>query len=182
LSWGQRTPDVAPPGQVPRPIKVVGRPVTPNAGVVYRWEPNRPTITPTIIKPLKVYFARQVDPGGRVIKFGLTRRNPPPATSTNHGLIRISNFQIFLNVKRENDGGEIEAISTDASGTAVTFNKAFKDIETITATVKAVSGGAFIAVVDFNDVPNPTGFSVYVYDTAGVRQSKKVEWKARGIL
>lgn len=97
-----------------------------------------------------------------------------------HGLIEISNLTIRLDVKRENDGGTVNALSTDVSGTVVTFNKPFKDIETITVSVKETT--RYFAMYDFVDIPNPTSFKVYVFDAAGVRASKVVTWAARGII
>lgn len=96
-------------------------------------------------------------------------------------LIEVFNLTINLNVKREMDGGEVAALSTDASGTEVIFNKAFKDIESITCTVKSVTE-PFTAIYDFTDVPDPVHFFVFAFDTTGNRVSKTVEWKARGII
>lgn len=102
-------------------------------------------------------------------------------------LMRVFNLIVNLAVKRENDGGEIEAKATDDGldgrplGTPVTFNKAFKDVESVTATVKSPQE-PFIVVVDFQDVPNPVGFKVFVLDSSGARQTKIIEWKARGVV
>jgi hypothetical protein len=96
-------------------------------------------------------------------------------------LIELYNLTVLLNVKRENDGGDLNALATDVSGTPVLFNKAYKDVESITVTVKETTV-PYIAIYDFLDAPNPTGFKVYVYNTAGARVSKTVSWKARGIV
>lgn len=96
-------------------------------------------------------------------------------------LLEVFNIKIEIQVKRENDGGEVSAVSTDVGGTNVTFNKAFKDVETITATVKSTTE-PFITIIKFNDIPSPPNFQVFVFDTTGNRVSKTVEWKARGIL
>lgn len=101
--------------------------------------------------------------------------------ASDKALVEVSNVNISLDVKRENDGGQVAALSTDVSGTAVTFNKAFKDIETLTATVRGTVT-PYIVIIDFTDIPNPTTFYVYVYNAAGTRQSKTVDWKARGIV
>jgi hypothetical protein len=95
--------------------------------------------------------------------------------------IELYNLTISLNVKRENDGGEINALSTDAGGTTVNFTKEFKDIESITCTTKS-DVEPYIVIFDFNDIPNPTFFKVYVFDTMGARVTKVVDWKARGII
>jgi hypothetical protein len=96
-------------------------------------------------------------------------------------IIEIYNLTIRLDVKRENDGGEVEALASDVGGTVVFFNKDFKDVESITCTVKSVTE-PYIVIFDFLDAPDPTSFSVYVFDTTGNRVSKTVEWKARGIV
>lgn len=98
-----------------------------------------------------------------------------------HAVAQVWNINTILTVKRENDGGEISALSTDATGTVVLFNKPFKDVESITLTVKE-NTAAFVAIYDFIDVPNPVSFKVYVFTLAGVRASKTVSWKARGII
>lgn len=101
--------------------------------------------------------------------------------SSDKALMEISNVVISLNVKRENDGGELTANASDVGGTTVTFNKDFKDVESITATTKTLEE-PFYTVIDFNDVPNPTDFKVFVFDSTGNRVTKTIEWKARGIV
>lgn len=95
--------------------------------------------------------------------------------------IELYNLTISLNVKRENDGGEVNALSTDSGGTTVLFNKPFKDIESITATTKSPTE-PFVVIFDFNDIPNPTFFKVFVFDTMGARVTRMIDWKARGIV
>jgi hypothetical protein len=101
--------------------------------------------------------------------------------SDDHALVELDQLHLALNVKREVDAGQVDALAADVTGTAVTFNKDFKDIESLTATVRQTTT-ALIVVIDFVDVPDPTGFSVYVYDTGGTRQDATVDWKARGII
>lgn len=96
-------------------------------------------------------------------------------------LVELYNLTVSLNVKRENDGGEVNALSTDAGGTIVYFNKEFRDIESITATTKSVTE-PFVVIFDFVDIPNPTFFKVFVFDTMGARVTRIVDWKARGIV
>ena len=96
-------------------------------------------------------------------------------------LIELYHLTLSLNIKREMDGGEIYSPSTDANGTQVFFNKAFKDVESITCSVLLVKE-PYMVIYNFVDVPNPVSFFVFVFDTAGNRASKTVEWKARGII
>lgn len=95
-------------------------------------------------------------------------------------LIDFFNLRVRLDVKKAVDSGVILADAGDALGTPVTFNKAFKDIDSIVLTVQETTN--FQTVADFVDIPNPTGFKVYVYNAAGIRATKTVYWVARGII
>lgn len=103
------------------------------------------------------------------------------AGADDKALLRIYNLRVDINVKRENDGGEVAALSSDSGGTQVLFTKDFKDVESITATVKSTTE-PFIAIIIWVDIPNPTFFHVMAFDSTGNRVSKTVEWKARGIV
>lgn len=96
-------------------------------------------------------------------------------------LLEIYNLTTSLNVKRENDGGEVNALATDVGGTVVNFTKSFRDIESITATTKSPTE-PFVVIFDFADIPNPVFFKVFVFDTMGARVTRTVDWKARGIV
>jgi hypothetical protein len=89
-------------------------------------------------------------------------------------------LHLSLDVKSVIDSGEVMAVATDGNGTFVAFNKPFKDVDSITTGIKSVP--PLEVVVDFQDVPNPVGFRVLVFDTAGHRVSQLVSWKARGVV
>jgi hypothetical protein len=95
-------------------------------------------------------------------------------------LYRLWNLRARLDVRQEIDSGNILADEADPTGTPVTFNKAFLDINSITVSVDSTV--ELFAVYDFVDVPNPTGFSVYVFDSSGNRVTATVSWKARGVM
>jgi hypothetical protein len=79
------------------------------------------------------------------------------------------------------DGGDVTCLSSDVGGTFVAFNKAFYDVVSIT--VAALSTSSLTAIYDFTDVPNPTGFFIYVFNSVtGARVSATSSWKARGIM
>lgn len=104
-----------------------------------------------------------------------------PGAASSLSLIWFYNLRVRLDVKKAVDSGNIVANAGDAGGTTVTFNKAFKDIDSITVSVLKNTTGR-IAVYDFVDIPNPVSFKVLVFDTAGVRVTEEVSWKARGII
>lgn len=95
------------------------------------------------------------------------------------GLIELYNLAARIDVKQITDSGTVGAVSTDAGGTTVTFNKAFKDVNSITVSVNSTAYR--IVIYDFTDVPNPTTFKVLVFDSAGNRTSNTVAWIARGV-
>ena len=64
-------------------------------------------------------------------------------------LYKLESLNIRADAKQITDSGKVSALSTDASGTIVNFNKSFIDVESITAT--AASTSANIVVYDFND-------------------------------
>jgi hypothetical protein len=103
-----------------------------------------------------------------------------PALSTDrYSLTRFLNLTFRFDVKRIVDSGQVSALETDATGTIVYFNRIFKDIDSITASVRETTD--FNVVIDFLDVPNPVSFKVYVFNSTGVRASKTVFWIARGV-
>ena len=100
------------------------------------------------------------------------------ATSTGGSLTKISNLNLKIDVKIKNDTGIGTANASDSGGTTVNFNVTFVDVQGIAVTPNTTS--AVIAVVDFQDVPNPTSFKVLLYNTSGVRVSGNFTWQCRG--
>ena len=98
-------------------------------------------------------------------------------------LMELWQLSISISVKRENDGGEVYATynAVEDPGTYVAFTKPFKDVESITCTTKTTTE-PYYAVFNFDDIPNPLGFYVWVFDSSGNRVKKTVDWKARGIV
>lgn len=108
------------------------------------------------------------------IKFNFTSDN-------NKALAIFSNLVILLDVKRDIDSGFVTALAADVGGTQVVFNKTFKDIDSITlGPTKQVE--PLMAIYEFIDVPNPTEFKVFVFDSTGNRVTAVCSWKARGIV
>lgn len=95
-------------------------------------------------------------------------------------LVEVFNVVARLDVKREQDGGIVNAVSTDATGTTVNFNKPFKDIDSIDVSLMGTTAG--YATVNFTDVPSPTSFKVLAFNSIGVRVTADVRWIARGII
>lgn len=111
----------------------------------------------------------------RYVRFRITLT---PSAQTD--IFLVSNLRYRADVKQATDSGSVNAVATDVNGTPVTFNKAFKDINSITLTVDSVE--PITAIFAFTDTPNPTGFSVFAFDSTGNRVSYPVDWKARGLI
>lgn len=111
----------------------------------------------------------------RYVKFKLTL-----TASDSNALILISSIQAKLSIKYATDSGNIEADSTDASGTFVAFVREFKDVNSIT--LSCLDTEPAFPIYDFTDVPDPTGFYAYVFDASGTRITRTISWKARGII
>jgi hypothetical protein len=103
--------------------------------------------------------------------------------------VKLSEIKSVLSVKREVDSNTIFCDSTDATGTEVDMpgdvslghgSKTFKDIDSITG--EALTTEPATVVIDFVDIPNPTSFSIYVFDAAGRRIDANVSWKVRGAV
>jgi len=92
----------------------------------------------------------------------------------------VFQLTISLSVKKELDSGIVDALASDYYGTQVFFNKAFKDVDSITLAVE--SKEPVTAIYDFLDQPNPTYFRVFALDSSGNRVSYPMSWKARGII
>jgi hypothetical protein len=69
--------------------------------------------------------------------------------NTNVGLYEIQKLTVRLDAKLKNDAGTTSALSTDALGTIVNFNKEFIDVQSITLSPSATS--PIIPVYDIKD-------------------------------
>lgn len=92
------------------------------------------------------------------------------------GLVRVNQMRTDVNVQLKQDQGTAQI---SANPTTVLFNETFISIQAITVTI--ADGSSNVAVYDFTDSQNPTGFDVYVYDLAtGNPASAKISWTATG--
>ena len=107
------------------------------------------------------------------------------AQSTSGALVKVKNLNLKLDAKIRNDTG-IGYFDHDepsqANGLTVNFNVAFVDVQGIAVTpnVNGTTAQGIIAVVDFQDVINPTSFKVLLYNTNGDKVSGNFTWQCRG--
>lgn len=95
------------------------------------------------------------------------------------GLMDISRLNLLLAMKEITDGGRVYLNAADADGTWIPFNKAFLDVQSITHGAEG-STPMYVGHT-LEDVPNPTGFRMFGWDTAGTRKSGWVSWGAKGV-
>ena len=103
------------------------------------------------------------------------------ASNPEQGFLDLAFVETVARVKLVNDGGDV--VVPGGGSVAVNFNESFADVFTITATPQFVSGQALRAEVDFNDVPNPSSFTIYLFrdDVAfNTPIGGTVRWAARG--
>jgi predicted phage tail protein len=100
-------------------------------------------------------------------------------SSGNDDLLLITMLNLKLDVKLKNDAGNGTANAADVGGTQVNFNVSFTDVQSISVTPSGTT--ARLAVYDFVDAPNPTGFKVLIFDTNGTRVSGGFSWSAKGV-
>ena len=109
----------------------------------------------------------------RFVRFRLTLR-----ADSRDDLVEVTRIDLRLNVKVRSDAGSGHALATDVNGTQVNFKTDFVDIESISVTPKTTT--PVIPVYDFEDIQNPTGFTVFLFDTNGNRVSSDFSWAVRG--
>jgi hypothetical protein len=90
----------------------------------------------------------------------------------------INAMEVKLDSKIKSDSGKTIANESDATGTIVNFNKTFVDIVNLTITPLGTTRKTFVC--DFEDLPNPTFFKVYIYDMNGNRITSDFTWSAEG--
>lgn len=91
--------------------------------------------------------------------------------------VSISTINVRLDSKLINDAGTGEVLDANA-GIDVPFNKPFIDVISIQVTPTGTTPA--FAIYDFLDVPNPSTFKVYLYNTTGNRITGKFSWGVRG--
>lgn len=101
-------------------------------------------------------------------------------TSDATGFMWLKQIEVKLDSKETSDAGRGQALAADINGTIVSFNKPFSDIVSLVVTPEGVTGGAKVAIYDFEDIGNPTTFSVYIYDVNGNRVDSSFSWTAKG--
>jgi hypothetical protein len=89
--------------------------------------------------------------------------------------IEARELRTVLSTKIKNDSGVVQV---DANPTTVNFNVDFIDVQGLTLTPQGTQSRN--AVYDFQDVPNPTSFDVYLFDDQGNPVTGEVRWTARG--
>ncbi|WP_157597978.1 MULTISPECIES: hypothetical protein [unclassified Rhizobacter] len=93
-------------------------------------------------------------------------------------LIRITSFDVKLSNKLKTDSGRF-VITNAAAGVAVPFAVPFIDADTPLCQANGTT--ALLPIVDFLDVPNPTGFTVYLLNPqTGQKVTGTGSWTARG--
>ena len=92
----------------------------------------------------------------------------------------VQNVRVKLDTKIERDRVYFTADETDVDGTPVAFNLAFIDVTGIYPTIE--SGTPVMVAYQFDDVPDPTGFTIKVWDEDGTRITRSGSALVEGIV
>jgi hypothetical protein len=103
--------------------------------------------------------------------------------SGNNDIAAIMSIRVKLDLKEKTLAGNATANDTDSGGTEVSLldalsNPVFIDVTSIVISPKGSS--RIFAIYDFVDVPYPTHFHVYLFDSAGTRLDGDFSWLVRG--
>lgn len=90
--------------------------------------------------------------------------------------VELREINTVLSRKLKPDSG---SVFVAANPTWVPFNIPFVDVRSINATPQGDT--SLVATTDFDDVPNPTGFKVWLFDNSGNEATGVVRWTARGV-
>ena len=94
-------------------------------------------------------------------------------------IIIVKKLNIRMDYKIKSDAGMGQADHLDTGGTWVAFNATFADVHSIGVTPQNTA--PVFAVYDFTDTPDPTGFRVLIFDSAGNRIDCPFSWTATGV-
>jgi predicted phage tail protein len=97
--------------------------------------------------------------------------------STGKDLLSINSLNVKLSSKLKTDSGTYTITDANA-GATVTFNVPFIDADT--PSCQANSTTPIFEAVSFADLPNPTTFTVWHYNSAGAKVTGSGSWTARG--
>lgn len=90
-------------------------------------------------------------------------------------LLRVTGMNAKISVKQRGDSG---SGSSAVGGTFIPFNYAFLSADT--PSVQPAGSTPLIPVVIYSGGPNPTGFTVKLYNTSGVEVGGDFSWSVRG--
>lgn len=98
--------------------------------------------------------------------------------ATDKTQFEILSLNIRVDSRLISDSMAVDVYAADTLGTSVAFNVPFVDVVSINLT--PISTSLQTAVCDFTDVPNPTGFKVYLFNAAGARINGRVNCSISG--
>lgn len=110
-------------------------------------------------------------------------------SSDDKNILAISNLNVKLDTKLKSSNGRVVSNASDTSGTTVYLTDTktasgtplFIDVDSIVVSVNGTAAAnKYIAIYDYQDVPTPMYFKVYVFDSNGVQQTAEVGYSVRG--
>jgi hypothetical protein len=100
--------------------------------------------------------------------------------SDGHAAVRVTDLNVRYDIKQRTESGRVQCLASDSGGTPVLFTGSYVDVASIIVSPKA-GGAARSGACAFEDVPNPTGFTVLLYDATGTRVDGEASWSMKGV-
>jgi hypothetical protein len=140
-----------------------------------------PVVTPQIFVKLLAGDPWTALTAGSANEYGTNFRYVRVVLTVTGGWVRIpqGGMKITLSLKKKTDSGSFTANAADATGTFVPFNKTFLDVDCPAAAVDSSTRFTF-AFTGWSGA-NPTGFRIFVFDSAGNRVSTSGGWTVAGV-
>lgn len=95
-------------------------------------------------------------------------------------LLLLSSVRVRVDVKISNDRGR--GTSSAGGPVTITFNKQFADITMLDAWPVSNAGEELKRIISFDDIPDPPGFDIEIYDSTGTPVVRDFRWEASGVL
>jgi hypothetical protein len=95
---------------------------------------------------------------------------------------KFSEFRGVLSLERDEETQIITALLGDVSGTTLTFQKAYLDVEDIQVSVNSSTPAFPVYDFDFSIVPAGSTAQIYVFDEDGNRITREVTARIRGAV
>ena len=107
-------------------------------------------------------------------------------SSNDKGVLRVVTARVKLDMKSKTEAGVLVINTLDTAAATVSLldysgNPRFVDVQSINITAQGNNNTSVFGIYDFVDVPYPTNFKIYLFDSTGNRVTGTASWTVRGV-